>query len=191
MAQLEQIQRKLDAAEALLADRDAYIRQLERQASTDILTGLLNRRGVERFFMLEQQRILRKQSPGALFALIDFDRFKAINDAYGHPAGDACLMAVSERLHGCVRMLDGVGRLGGDEFVLILTQIDDALGDIVLEKIRRLLQHLSLEWHGRRIDFSASLGAAPVTGESAYADVYRLADEALYARKQARFGHNI
>ncbi len=178
------MQRKLDAAEALLADQDAYIRQLERQAATDILTGLMNRRGIEKFFTVEQQRILRGQSPGALFVLIDFDRFKAINDTYGHPAGDACLQAAAEKLQDGVRILDGAGRLGGDEFVLILTQIGPAGVDIMLQKIGRLLQGLSADWQGRTIDFAASFGAVPVTAQSTYADVYRQADAALYAHKQ-------
>src|SRR4051812_9708169 len=105
-----------------LAAHEQYIRALEEQVSTDTLTGLLNRRGLEKFFLQEQQRIRRQQSPGALFALIDFDRFKAINDEYGHPAGDACLKHMARTLAQSIRVLDAAARLGGDEFVLVLTQ---------------------------------------------------------------------
>ncbi len=183
---LKQTKLKLAVAEERLTNLDQYIKQLESQVLTDTLTGLLNRRGLEIFYEQEQQRICRKHSPGALFVLIDFDRFKSINDVYGHPAGDACLRLFSQTMHNSVRILDGKARVGGDEFVLVLTQIETAASAQKLEKIRQTMNNLSLDWQGRKITFGASVGASVVTADSSYEDVYKMADEALYAHKELR-----
>ena len=124
MALLKHAYGQIGASEKRIAEQDRRIRELEDLAATDPLTGLMNRRGFEKFFELEQARIRRGHSPGALFVLIDLDRFKPINDTYGHLAGDECLKLVSAKLLQSIRMLDGAARLGGDEFTLLLTQLD-------------------------------------------------------------------
>ena len=186
MALLKHAYSLVGASEKRIAEQDRLIRQLEDLAATDPLTGLMNRRGFEKFFELEQARIRRLHSPGALFVLLDLDHFKPINDTYGHLAGDACLQLVSKQLLQSIRMLDGAARLGGDEFVLLLTQLDPDKAMFHLEKIRLLLDKISLDWEGEKIDFGASVGAELVNADSSYTEAYHAADSNLYANKKKR-----
>ncbi len=189
IALLKHVYGQIGASEKLIAEQDKRIRELEDLAATDPLTSLMNRRGFEKFFEMEQARIRRQHSPGALLILIDLDLFKPINDTYGHLAGDACLKLVSKKLLQSIRMLDGAARLGGDEFSLLLTQLepDNALQH--LEKIRLLLSNISLEWQGKKINFSTSVGAALVKTDSAYDDIYQSADKDLYTHKKQHHRH--
>jgi diguanylate cyclase (GGDEF)-like protein len=186
MALLKHAYSQIGASEKRIAEQDKRIRELEDLAATDPLTGLMNRRGFEKFYEVEQARIGRKHSPGALFILVDLDLFKPINDTYGHQAGDACLVAVAKKLLQSIRMLDGAARLGGDEFALLLTQLDPENAAIHLEKIRTLLHETSIDWQGHKISVGGSVGVAPVTADSLYDDVYTVADKSLYADKKKR-----
>lgn len=189
IALLKHAYNQIDASEKRIAEMDRRIRELEDLASTDPLTGLMNRRGFEKFFEMEQARIRRKHSPGALLILIDLDLFKPINDTYGHLAGDACLQEISKKILQSIRMLDGAARLGGDEFALLLTQLDPEKKSLYMEKFRELLKSISFIWQGTKIDFGATIGTAYVTAEGSYADVYNTADANLYAGKK-RQGYN-
>ena len=186
IALLKHAQGQLDASEKRIAEMDRRIRELEDLAATDPLTGLMNRRGFEKFFEMEQARIRRKHSPGALLILIDLDLFKPINDTYGHLAGDACLQEISKKMLQSIRMLDGAARLGGDEFALLLTQLDPDNEALYMEKFRGLLDSVSFEWQGTKIDFGATIGTAHVTADASYADVYNAADADLYKNKKER-----
>ena len=186
MALLKHAYHQIGTSEKRIAEQDRLIRQLEDLAATDPLTGLMNRRGFEKFFDHEQARIRRQHSPGALFALIDLDNFKPINDTHGHLAGDACLKLVSEKLLQSIRILDGAARFGGDEFALLLTQIEPENAMLRLQKIRHMLDDISIEWLGEKIHFGASIGIEVVTADCSYTDVYNAADKNLYADKQRR-----
>ncbi|MBU6475299.1 MAG: diguanylate cyclase [Alphaproteobacteria bacterium] len=186
LALLKHAYHLLGTSERRIAEQDRRIRELEDLAATDPLTGLMNRRGFERFFELEQARIHRRHSPGALLILIDLDLFKPVNDTYGHAAGDACLRALSQKMLQSIRMLDGAARLGGDEFALLLTQLPPESGAAHLEKIRALLAETTVDWQGKKITFSASVGAAVVTEETSFAAAYAAADATLYANKKRR-----
>lgn len=158
--------------------------QCARQPKDD-LTGLLPR-GV---FMVALAEALRRPGPGAWLLMLDLDRFKAVNDSFGHPVGDALLQAAAARIVRAVRAGDLVGRLGGDEFALLLASPIDAraarrLGARLIEQVSRpyLLE-------GRIAHIGASVGAAlagPV-GQSAEA-LLASADLALYAAKAAGRG---
>ena len=115
---------RLQAAEQIIAAQEKTIRELEDIASTDLLTGLMNRRGLESFFEQELSRMRRGTSEGAVLVMIDLDGFKAINDTYGHKAGDECLKEVATQLLNSIRISDGAARFGGDEFAILLTQTD-------------------------------------------------------------------
>ena len=186
IALLKHAHSQIEASEKKIAEMDRRIRELEDLASTDPLTGLMNRRGFEKFFEMEQARIRRQHSPGALLILIDLDLFKPINDTYGHLAGDACLQEISRRILQSIRMLDGAARLGGDEFALLLTQLDPEKEAIYMEKFRNLLDSISFEWQGVKIDFGATIGTAHVTAEGSYTNVYNVADTNLYISKNKR-----
>lgn len=186
-ALLSDAQSRLDAAEKMIALQEKRIRELESLASTDSLTGLMNRRGFETFFAQERARGRRhgKDSAGCLL-LIDLDMFKHINDTYGHDAGDACLREVAEILSRNLRLLDGIARFGGDEFAVMMTDTDSekAAGRIAL--LRAELNRIEIEYNGSMLRFGASLGLAAVDTQTAFSDIYRSADAALYSNKQLR-----
>jgi diguanylate cyclase (GGDEF)-like protein len=177
---------QIETAERRIAEYETRIRKLEELAETDPLTGLMNRRGFERLFEQEISRIRRHQSPGALFVLIDLDRFKPLNDLYGHQAGDACLRLVADHLLKSIRVADGAARFGGDEFALLLTNADPEKAMVRVTQVKETLNNMHLTWEGDELHFGASIGTEPVTAIGAYPNAYQAADRALYADKKAR-----
>ena len=163
---------------ALVAARQ----ELERQAMTDELTGLPNRRQFFRRLKEEFGRALCHHSPVCL-AMMDLDFFKRINDEYGHPAGDAVLRHFSKLLMHEIREHDICGRIGGEEFAVIFPETDAVSARHVLERIRTKLQQHSLhDIDGLKYTFSA--GIADLA--SAFNDLNQwisVADQALYEAK--------
>jgi diguanylate cyclase (GGDEF)-like protein len=157
---------------------------LRALATRDPLTGLLNRRAFERMLGEEEERAQRFGHPLALI-MIDVDHFKSINDAHGHPAGDAVLREIAQRVAGQVRSVDRVARIGGEEFGLILVQMDRAAALHVAERIGaavrsqpvRTANELSLA-----ITVSAGVAWLPHHGHAA-GSLIIAADKALYAAK--------
>ena len=160
-------------------------RRLAHLAAHDPLTGLANRTLFADRLDRALARARREGRPGALL-LLDLDGFKAINDAHGHAAGDHALVAVAERLRGCVREVDTVVRLGGDEFSVVLDGVDAAAeARRVAKRIRAALaEPLRLDG-GAPLALSASIGVAVFAGWEAPADLLRRADGAMYAAKRA------
>jgi diguanylate cyclase (GGDEF)-like protein len=158
---------------------------LRRLATRDELTGLLNRREYDRILLDESDRAQRFGQPLGL-AIIDIDRFKAINDTHGHPAGDAVLRETAKRIAGAVRTVDRVARIGGEEFALILVQTDAAFA---LEVARRALVAVAREPirldNGVALEVTASAGVAELPGDAtSAADLFAAADRALFAAKE-------
>ena len=154
-----------------------------RLATYDSLTGLLNRFRMSK--LLDTTLAAFKQQRRACSVmLIDLDRFKHVNDTLGHPAGDALLKQVAERLVKVVGDREKIGRLGGDEFQVILQDVDDrgTLGDMAEKIIKSLSHPYSVD--GSRCIIGASIGIAvsPFDGQSSE-DLIRNADLALYAAK--------
>lgn len=110
-------------------------RQLERLNRVDVLTGLLNRRGWNEAMAAELARHARTRRPAVLM-LVDVDRFKAVNDAHGHLAGDVVLRSVASVLRGCTREIDQPARHGGDEFGVLLAETNLAGAMRVAERVR-------------------------------------------------------
>ena len=167
--------------------RQRQIRQLEsfkHEARTDALTGLFNRRGFKEILARRVGERNRRKSPVSLL-ILDVDEFKILNDRFGHPIGDAVLCGVGDILSRQVRQSDVVARPGGDEFVIVMpaTDLDDA-GNVA-ERIRRLIASHCFLLEKSEIKVSVSVGVAEATpGESAEA-LYKRADQAVYAAKQA------
>lgn len=160
----------------------------ERQALTDTLTGLWNRRAMD-------QELLRALALGEVFALmqVDLDYFKNVNDTLGHAAGDFVLQEVARIMLDETRKTDVVGRMGGDEFVILVKDVADRstlerLGNRI---IKRLQEPMSYEGEACRI--SASIGTTISTNEPhATADQVLIdADAALYAAKNAGRGRHV
>src|SRR3990167_1644741 len=154
-----------------------------RLALYDSLTGLANRFHISKKLDATLAAFAQQQRSCAIM-LLDLDRFKQVNDTLGHPAGDALLKQVAERLLKIVGDKEMVSRLGGDEFQIILPDIEDRgkLGDMAADIIASLSQPYSVE--GSRCIIGASVGVAiaPFDGLSSD-DLVRNADLALYAAK--------
>ncbi len=161
--------------------------KLERMAMTDELTGLANRRS---FFIQgneEIRRARRYETPLSLI-MLDIDRFKDINDTYGHEAGDACLQCIAKTLQKNGREVDVMARLGGEEFGLLLpnTKAEDA--GVLAERMRRAIERESCFMQKQTIGITASIGVATYRHEMPNLDaLLRNADTAMYrAKNQGR-----
>lgn len=172
---------------SLIEAQRRRIAELENLATKDELTGLSNRRGLNAAITLEGERIARGQSSGAMMIVIDMNDFKAINDTFGHEAGDLALKAVSTTLLSFIRTTDHAARVGGDEFVLLLTHTTPSMMIRRLQVLEQALNGLMLDWNGRSISLSASLGSAALSvGHTNIQDLFAAADKAMYAAKAAR-----
>ncbi len=166
-------------------EKKNLIKRLNHLSTTDGLTGLLNRRALNDMLQHEIDRANRYNADLSLI-LCDVDRFKGINDSYGHTAGDQVLQAVSEALKGALRKADILGRYGGDEFMVILpeTGLDGARS--LAEKIRIAVNDLGLvlPWN-ERSGLSISIGVARCCTPVDNIDtLIALADSALYFSKE-------
>ncbi|UZE50419.1 GGDEF domain-containing protein [Rhodopseudomonas sp. P2A-2r] len=170
-----------------LAEAEARIAELRASAETDFLLDILNRRGFERELNRAIAYIARYRASGALIVL-DVDRLKPINDAFGHAAGDAVLKAVVGVLRRHVRASDVIGRLGGDEFVLLLWNLGEADAQIKAAALEAAIDQLTFVFRESRVSAGASAGVA-LLGPGVDATVaLAQADRAMYARKKERRG---
>jgi diguanylate cyclase (GGDEF)-like protein len=164
-------------------DRQSEI--LERRATTDELTGLVNRREFDRALDEALVRALRFERQGAL-VFLDIDGLKRVNDDLGHAAGDLLIQFVAHRVSKITRRVDLAARFGGDEFVILLTEIEDEKGAEIYA--RKLLHALAepLTLDGREMIPSASIGVAIFPDASQHAgELVRSADTAMYRAKRA------
>jgi diguanylate cyclase (GGDEF)-like protein len=164
------------------------VERLHNAATTDELTGLLNRRALEERLEAEISRSHRHQIRTSL-VLIDVDRFKLVNDTLGHAAGDRYLVLISQVLEQKVRTLDVVGRLGGDEFLVMLPMTSASEALVFINRLQAGLQELAVnnpEFAMATLSFG--IAEAPRHGRTPTA-VLAAADSALYAAKRA--GRNL
>jgi len=172
-----------------LLQRSSRHAQLVDASRMDAKTSLLNAVTWRRESSAEVSRAQRTGS-GLAVALIDIDHFKAVNDSYGHLAGDDALRAISETLQSAVREYDLVGRFGGEEFALLLPQTDETGARAIVERIRAQVAELSIESAStpgiEPITLTVSVGVA-VLGEAGeeLTELLAAADAALYRAKNA------
>ncbi len=167
------------SAQHLVQDR------LQWQAGHDVLTGLPNRLLLADRFDRALEKSRRDGSQMAV-CLLDLDRFKPVNDTFGHAVGDGLLVALTERLNQELRAVDTLTRLGGDEFVILLEDL--AVTQDMEGLLTRLLAVVAepFEVQGNRIDITGSLGYTVYPHDGADPDtLLRHADQAMYAAKQA------
>ena len=149
------------------------------------MTALHNRRGFFQAFAQELDRCRRGLSSGGLLVLIDLDNFKAVNDTYGHAAGDACLKLVGETLCNEMRPMDTAARLGGDEFVLLFCGADKERSAARVQSLTWDLNRLSILWEGKEIAINASVGLKSyAAGDTANA-IFQQADFDMYNSKRS------
>lgn len=157
---------------------------LARLAMTDELTGISNRRNFIDVGRREVDRAIRYKRPLSLL-YIDIDRFKSINDRWGHPAGDVVLKELSLKITGVLRRQDTVGRIGGEEFAIILPETDEQYACTVAQSLRQAIEKSSTHITATtQIQFTLSIGVAALTGEDdSLDDLMHRADQALYRAK--------
>ena len=160
---------------------DALVDALHSTARTDPLTGMLNRRGFEERFALEIDRTARTGQPFALL-LADIDHFKALNDEFGHIAGDDALAAIGEALRGRCRTIDTAARIGGEEFALLLPATAGGAGVEAAERLRQAVERIDGP-SGKPLTISVGVVEHPVHG-SDWPALMRGADQALYGAKE-------
>jgi diguanylate cyclase (GGDEF)-like protein len=173
------------AAQAQVALENARLHRLvEAQALIDPLTGLANRRSLEESLGEEVARAHRLGGNVCL-VLADLDRFKAINDKFGHPTGDRALHAFAQTLREAVREIDSAGRWGGEEFALILPGTDAAGGVVAAERVQDSLASRKIEAvNGEPVYMTASFGVAALNDAGTLEALVTAADEALYQAKR-------
>ncbi|HVO52255.1 MAG TPA: GGDEF domain-containing protein [Thermoanaerobaculia bacterium] len=160
-------------------------RRLFERATTDPLTGLLNRSA---FRERARSELARAERTGRCLslAMLDIDHFKAFNDAHGHPAGDAALSAVAGAISRTIRAIDLAGRYGGEEFVLLLVEADAVAAVRALERLRKNVAGLEPPRIARPITISAGIAVHEPRFERATLEgLVSRADATLYAAKEA------
>jgi len=167
-------------------EKEELIKTLNHLSTTDSLTGLFNRRALNDMLGHEINRASRSATDLSLI-ICDVDRFKHINDTYGHTAGDRALMAISETLRRMLRKSDILGRYGGDEFLIILPETSLAGAKSVAETFRAAVEELVLELPGdKRTTLTLSIGVASCCMPEDNLDtLVSLADAALYISKES------
>lgn len=169
---------------SVVTSRAGRGRTLRAHLAIDGLTGLLNHRHLKDQLATEIERSQRQGKP-LVFAMIDVDHFKRVNDTWGHPAGDRVLRSLAKLLRQRLRRIDVAGRFGGEEFGVILTDIDAPAAQTLLDTIRRdfaALRHVSAGTEFG-VTFSAGIAAFPRRRE--LEQLIAAADAALYRAKQA------
>ncbi len=158
--------------------------KIQRQATTDGLTGLVNHKT---FYEILEKELWRSRRYGGRISLImvDIDNLKSINDAYGHRAGDKAIRKVSKRIKECIRQIDTAARYGGDEFAVILlnTSLDDAI--IVAQRMVDAVASSQATWQKEQIPLSISVGLGQYDADTSPEDITSRSDQALYMAKQA------
>lgn len=180
LRQIEKITRISDRYQLMLQDLNSAL----QEASThDYLTGLANRRLIVDCLKQADQRSVHKGVAYAV-ALIDADRFKQINDGYGHDSGDQILVALSRTLKESLRECDLCGRWGGEEFFALLVDTDVETARLVAERILQGVRHLGIPLDQGLLTVTVSIGIAEHRAGESYSDTIRRADLALYEAKR-------
>jgi diguanylate cyclase (GGDEF)-like protein len=172
----------------LLGEAMRIHRKLVRIASSDVLTGLSNRRSADEYLAQTIERMHARGGSVALF-VIDVDDFKAYNDCYGHVAGDLAVRTVADTLRACVsRPADLVTRYGGEEFVVVLPDCTLIGAEVIAERMRACVEELAIVHAASRVGpcLTVSIGVGH-SGETTMAagPLFELADKALYRAKDS------
>jgi diguanylate cyclase (GGDEF)-like protein len=183
----EELQARLRVGRRMLdlqAELNKARNLLEHQASHDALTGVLNRRAIVEVLSKELRRAERS-GKGFCLGLLDIDHFKAINDTFGHQAGDEVLVGFTVRLQQNLREYDHIGRYGGEEF-LIVAPIDCGGPETGLcERLRVAVAHESIATSAGALPITVSIGVAAGGSAQTAESVIAAADAAMYEAKRA------
>jgi diguanylate cyclase (GGDEF)-like protein len=180
-----ELAKSLGGQAAVAIDNARLFGEVRKQAITDPLTGLGNRR---HFFNLAAQEIKHARRYGSAYSvmIIDIDHFKNVNDTWGHAAGDLALVEIASRIVGKVRDVDIPARFGGEEFVVLLPETGIEGAKQAAERVRRAVGDTPVCVGAETLTLTVSIGVATAQGHDETLDqVIRSADDALYAAKTA------
>lgn len=166
-----------------IATLEAELAQATQASREDFLTKLFNKRAIEEYMSLKEAEFER-HGHSFCVAMLDLDHFKAVNDTYGHEAGDAVLIAFAKILKDEARTSDIVGRFGGEEFLAILGDTDLEGAKIFCEKVRTHVEQAHFMYQGQRIAVSVSIGVAERSDYPSLKGLVKGADEHLYDAKR-------
>ena len=176
---------------ALALKNAAEHRKAQSLAITDELTGVYNRRAFQKVLDRELRRSKRYQKPLSLI-MLDVDGFKAINDTYGHEAGDSVLKTLASQLQGSIREIDFLARYGGDEFAVILPETKAEEAAILAERLKKNISNHPVNIDSSHYTISVSTGVADITSDIVGNEhtLVRKADKVLY-RSKAQGGYKV
>lgn len=180
----EALQRKLARAEKQIEAQAREINLHESQARTDSLTGIANRRAFDDEMARRGSEVARKGTPLSLI-IMDIDFFKNFNDTHGHQAGDEVLRSVGKKLTETCRGMDLPCRYGGEEFAVVMPSTDLANAKPGAERIRSAIEKMIVEFQGKQLEVTTSIGLAQIAPGEQVAHVLKRADDALYESKAA------
>jgi diguanylate cyclase (GGDEF)-like protein len=162
-----------------------HLKILKKQAQTDFLTGISNRRYTFNKGADLVDCAIKNKRPISVI-MFDIDNFKAINDTHGHHIGDLTIKALTKRATGCIKVKDLIGRIGGEEFVIVLPNTNEQDAFIVSERLRKSIEQQSFLFGDLSINFTISLGVAMLQDDTmSFASLVNNADSALYRAKNA------
>jgi diguanylate cyclase len=181
--EVENLRTNLEVMQTKIARDRAKRKSLEQEILVDPLTGIANRRAIERHL---SKAIRKYQRHKKVFAMIfiDIDDFKRVNDTYGHLLGDKCLKKLVNKIKPIIRESDFMARYGGDEFIIVLPGADRRAAQSVARKLSDKISRTRFLYHNSEIELSVSIGLTQVE-ESDYSpqSIFTRADAALYEAK--------
>ncbi|HEY0844176.1 MAG TPA: biofilm regulation diguanylate cyclase SiaD [Noviherbaspirillum sp.] len=180
LRQLEKIARISDRYQSMMRDLNE---ELKEASIKDALTGIGNRRMLMERLKAEAARSDRLERPLTV-ALADVDRFKTVNDNYGHETGDRALVEIANAIRSGVRDYDMCGRWGGEEFMVIMPEIGAGEGQLVVERMRSAIESLHVVVGESTIPLSASFGIAERRPGESVSETINRADAALFEAKR-------
>ena len=177
---------KIEGSMQDTTERYQATERLRFLAGNDALTGVLNRRGIEKLLEVELRRL--PQDKALALAYLDLDRFKLINDLFGHLAGDEVLREVCRRVQGMLAAGQAVGRIGGDEFVLVFAGTPVRAAAVICRGIVEALGTLPYQTGDKAFQVKGSIGLVEVPGGTTVSDAVSMAERACRAAKDAHHG---
>ncbi len=182
---IKALQQHIDRMKTEIASEKNRADLLEQEVLIDPLTGVYNRRAYERRIKEELQRYLRHKRPFSVL-LLDVDRFKSINDQYGHAVGDLCLKEIVNRIRPLLRESDLLARFGGEEFILLLPETLQPGAVEVAEKLRKCIEKTEFLHRGNPVAITISIGVTQVMSTDQKSDMlFTRVDQAMYRAKSS------
>ena len=182
--QLERLNQRVRDMEKEGESLRQRLREKHEQAVRDPLTGLYNRLAYDERIVQEFARAKRYKQPLSL-AVLDIDRFKRINDSYGHKAGDKALKIIADRVRNNLRETDFLARYGGEEFAIVMPETCLSDGLVAVEKLRKDVSQSQFHYQGAGVAITVSVGLAEMHEDDNPETLFQRADRALYKAKDS------